>query len=173
MNMKKNICSIVILLFFSVTAFAQLTGDLPDIEAVLGEDGRFLNGPVDISEAEILGLIIPQALEEYGTPLRLFSVRGSEAWQDDVVFFYNEYMYLYWFQNRVWQVRFDHRYAGRVAGLEMGHTIDEVTEALGTPHYTGDGSLFYDVRDEGFPVRLRLVFDERRLNDVYIYRSDF
>lgn len=55
----------------------------------------------------------------------------------------------------------------------MGQTSAEVVEVLGSPHYVGAGSLFYDVEDRGFPVRLRLLFDENQLHDAYLYRSDF
>ncbi len=161
-----------VLVLFSFSAAAQPAG-VSDIEAVLGDDGRFLSPPVGVSESAMLGLMIPQVLEEYGSPQRLFSIRGDESWQDDVVFFYNGFVYFYWFEDRVWQVRFDHRHNGTVAGVKMGQTFDEVIAALGSPHYVGSNEIFFDAQDRGFPIRLRLVFEDDRLHDLYLYRSDF
>ena len=166
-------CCGIAFLFLAGPAAAQRAGNITDIEAILGEDGRFLSDPLDLMEAELIGLTIPEAFDRYGTPARLFSLRGDEEWQDDVVFFYSDYLYLYWFQDRVWQIRYDSRHSGEVAGLKMGQSLDAVSAIIGPPHYGGTGSLFYDLRDSGFPLRLRLAFKDGRLNDIYIYRSDF
>ncbi len=37
--------------------------------------------------------------------------RGAESWQDDVVFYFPTNLSVFWYQSRVWQVRFDRRYA--------------------------------------------------------------
>lgn len=84
-----SICITMLLMFSPLMSviFAQRVDDLQDIEAILGDDGRFLSPPIDIAEAALIGFIVPQAFDEYGVPQHLFHVRGEEAWQDDVVFF--------------------------------------------------------------------------------------
>ncbi len=140
---------------------------------VLGADGAFLSPPLSLSEADYIGLMIPQVFEIFGPPLRLYPLRGEQDWQDDVVFFYPDYRYLYWFQDRVWQIRFDRRFQGDIGGVRPGMGVEEVQRIFGTAHYIGEDNLYYDLDDRGYPVRLRLVFSEGILQDMYIYRSDF
>lgn len=144
-----------------------------EIEALLDEEGRFLAGPIEIPRASEVGQMLPRVLENRGVPLRMFPLRGEESWMDDVVFFYDDYSYLYWYEDRVWQIRFDYRYASAIAGVRMGMNLDEVSSILGPPRYMGNSSLYYDLVDPGYPLRARFVFEENILKDVYIYRSDF
>ena len=78
----------------------------------------------------LVGLTLPEAYERFGAPLEVFSSRGAEPWQDDVVFFYPANLYLFWFQNRVWQVRVDARFIGSFLNLAMGRSREEVLAAL-------------------------------------------
>jgi hypothetical protein len=121
---------------------------------------------------ELVGLTLAEALERLGAPAEVSTVRGEEAWQDDVVFFYPRHLYLFWYQNRVWQARLDDRYEGRFLGLGMGASRAEVLAALGSPMKELEGSLVYQLEDRGYPVRLRLYFEEERLVDAYCYRAD-
>lgn len=144
-----------------------------EIEALLDEEGRFLAGPLEIPRASEVGKMLPQVLESRGIPLRMFPLRGEEPWMDDVVFFYDDYSYLYWYEDRVWQIRFDNRFASPIAGVRMGMNLEEVSSILGPPRYIGNNSLYFDLVDPGYPLRARFVFDDNILKDVYIYRSDF
>lgn len=126
--------------------------------------------PLDLPE--LVGLTLAEALERLGAPAEVSAVRGEEAWQDDVVFFYPQHLYLFWYQNRVWQVRLDARYEGRFRGLAMGASRGEVVEALGAPMKELPDSVVYQLEERGYPVRLRLHFEEERLVDLYCYRAD-
>jgi len=130
------------------------------------EDAQSLDLP------ELVGLNLAEALERLGAPAEVSAVRGEEAWQDDVVFFYPQHLYLFWYQNRVWQVRLDARYEGRFRGLAIGASRAEVVEALGAPMKELPDSLVYQLEERGYPVRLRLYFEEERLVDLYCYRAD-
>ena len=122
---------------------------------------------------KIVGMELEKAYKELGAPAEVFTVRGEEEWQDDVVFYYDSHFYLFWFENRVWQVRVDNRYPGDFFKLKMGNSEAEVIAGLGVPFKRVGTSLFYNLQDRAYPLRLRLSFDNGLLVDAYCYRSDF
>jgi hypothetical protein len=120
-----------------------------------------------------LGYHVSQAIEEFGAPQEIGAVRGIEARLDAVVFYYPDNSYLYWWDNRLWQIRFDGRYKGEIMGVAMGQSRAEVIKRLGAPLSNGADDCIYQLPDRGFPVRLRLIFANGLLNDLYLYRADF
>ena len=74
----------------------------------------------DFDPTQLIGLDLKAALDTLGTPQEVFSFRGQDDTEDNVVFFYSDYLYLFWYRNRVWQVRCDHRFARPLFGLAMG-----------------------------------------------------
>jgi hypothetical protein len=133
----------------------------------------------------LVGLSLAEAFRRFGAPERVFAARGQESWQDDVVFYYPGYLYLFWYQDRVWQARVDEHYAGSflaangpVSGgpaanaLAMGRSREEVLGLLGPPLRELGDSLVYHLEDRGYPVRLRLYFRDGLLADAYCYRGD-
>jgi hypothetical protein len=125
--------------------------------------------------AAIVGLTLGEAFERLGAPQRVFADRGEESWQDDVVFFYPGHLYLFWYQDRVWQARVDEHHAGgflAARALAMGARREEVLGLLGPPMRELGDSLVYHLEDRGYPVRLRLYFREGLLADAYCYRGD-
>ena len=62
----------------------------------------------------LIGMDLASAIEGLGAPQEAYAIRGEELWQDDVVFYYEQHLYLFWFRNRIWQVRLDSRYAETV-----------------------------------------------------------
>jgi hypothetical protein len=127
----------------------------------------------DVDPASIIGMELKQAFDAFGAPREVFSFRGPEEWQDNVVFFYPNYTYLFWYRNRVWQVRCDGRFGGTLFGLSFGMGRKAVKEKLGRPLADQDGSLYFDIDGGKYPIRVRLVFAAESLSDVYVYRSDF
>jgi hypothetical protein len=123
----------------------------------------------------LVGLTLAQASRLYGSPEQVFCARGQESWQDDVVFYYPGHLYLFWYQDRVWQARVDeHHEGGFLASraLAMGERREEVLAALGPPMRELGDALVYHLEDRGYPVRLRLYFREGLLADAYCYRGD-
>jgi hypothetical protein len=123
----------------------------------------------------LVGLTLPEATQRFGAPEQVFCARGEESWQDDVVFFYAGHLYLFWYQNRVWQARVDEHFAGSFLAsraLAMHRSREEVLAALGPPMRELGDSLVYHLEDRGYPVRLRLYFREGLLADAYCYRGD-
>jgi hypothetical protein len=131
--------------------------------------------PAVLDLPALVGLTLAQALERFGAPEQVFCARGPESGQDDVVFYYPAHLYLFWYQDRVWQARVDERYAGGFLAspaLAMGARREEALAALGPPLRELEDSLVYHLEDRGYPVRLRLYFREGRLADAYCYRGD-
>jgi len=134
-----------------------------------------VQAPADLDLPALVGLTLPEALERFGAPEQVFAARGEQDWQDDVVFYYPARVYLFWYQNRVWQARVDEGYAGSFLAsraLAMGRSREEVLTALGPPMRELADSLVYHLEDRGYPVRLRLYFREGLLADAYCYRGD-
>ena len=59
---------------------------------------------------EWLGMEPAEVCARFGAPDELFVHRGATADEDDVVF-YRDGLYLFWFENRLWQLRADHNAA--------------------------------------------------------------
>jgi hypothetical protein len=117
---------------------------------------------------------ISAAVGVLGAPQQMFTWRGTDAQRDNVVFYYSGSLYLFWYRDRVWQVRFDRRYTGSVLGLTMGMYRDLALSTIaGRPTVVNGSSLYVDIEPSPFPLRARLVFENDFLTDLYLYRSDF
>ena len=127
----------------------------------------------DVDPLKVIGMDLKAAAEAFGPPQSMFPFRGTAADRDDVVFFFPEHFYLFWFRDRVWQVRFDMRYPGTVLGLALGTPLEQIQASPPGQLLPAGDSLFFDIDSAGYPVRVRLVFAAGRLSDVYVYRSDF
>jgi hypothetical protein len=120
----------------------------------------------------LIGLTLAEAYQSLGVPAEVYTLRGRTAEQDDVVFYYTDHLYLFWFENRVWQVRADRRFSGTLFDLSMGAAREQVIQALGRPVLEYPDSLVFHIEDRGYPVQARLYFDEEGLADVYCFRGD-
>jgi hypothetical protein len=133
-----------------------------------------------ISPDELLGLTPEEAYQKMGVPIEIFPMRGENEWQDDVVFYHDNHVYLFWFKNRVWQFRADKRFEGTILGLKIGLNRKAVNKMFGKPFKKNDFSEIYlnpkgiTRYETGFPVRLKIFYDENNMtSDIYIYRGDF
>jgi len=124
--------------------------------------------------AVLLGLDPAQAIARFGPPASVFAVRGTEAWQDDVVFDYGNGFSLFLFMDKVWQVRIAEPYARPVLGFIVGSTKERAASALGAPAVELTGSCEWILPGEAWPVRLRgIVDDSGAIHEMYVYRADF
>jgi len=127
----------------------------------------------DFDPTQYIGQDLKSALDSLGAPKEVFTFRGHDDAQDNVVFFYPDFLYLFWYRNKVWQVRCDRRFAKPLFGFAMGMPR-EVIERTSARHFTAVGdSLYFDLDDAKYPMRVRLVFASGALIDLYVYRSDF
>jgi hypothetical protein len=122
--------------------------------------------------ASLVGLSLSEAIERFGAPEEVYVLRGEEPWQDDIGFVYSGGLHLFWYRNRVWQVRLDIRYSGEVYRLRMGATRERVSSTMGSPWREEEAALVYHLEDRGYPLRLRFYFEEDLLVDIYCYRGD-
>jgi hypothetical protein len=127
----------------------------------------------DFDPVRFIGLDPQAAFSTLGSPQEVFAFRGADEKQDNVVFFYPDFLYLFWYRNRVWQVRVDMRFAKPVFGLSLGMTEEEVEKSRTRPLIPAGNSLYFNLDDEKFPLRVRLLFTSGVLSDVYVYRSDY
>jgi len=126
-----------------------------------------------VDPVRFIGLDPQAAISALGSPQEIFAFRGADEKQDNVVFFYPDFFYLFWFRNRVWQVRFDMRFAKPVFGLSLGMKEEEVEGVCTRPLVPSGNSLYFDIDGEGYPLRVRLIFSAGILSDMYVYRSDY
>ena len=159
----------------SVLLLALATARAPAQEPSLQEPSQPAATSPGLDLPALVGLTLPEAFQLFGAPEQVFAARGQESWQDDVVFYYPGHLYLFWYQNRVWQARVDEHHAGGFLAsgpLAMGRSREEVLGLLGPPMRELGESLVYHLEDRGYPVRLRLYFREGLLADAYCYRGD-
>ncbi len=140
------------------------------VSATAGLDS---SGILDDDPAPLLGYGLAEAISRFGPPSSVRTARGGEAWQDDVAFIYRSGYSLFWFGDRLWQLRFTAPYGGTIYGLFLGDPSSKAYSILGQPYETQDDKLVYRLPYRGYPVRLSLVFASDRLSDVYLYRSDY
>ena len=127
----------------------------------------------DIEPLRLIGLEIKDAVAACGLPQEMFSYRGPEESLDNVVFYYPDHRYLFWYKNRVWQVRCDRRFAGAVFGFTLGMSRDQAEKSSPWLLVPSGDSLYFDLEEGSYPVRVRLAFTSSQLTDIYVYRSDF
>jgi hypothetical protein len=125
-----------------------------------------------LDPSALIGLSLAEAYQSLGAPLEVYALRGTEPDQDDVVFYYSSHLYLFWFQNRVWQARTDGRHQGTVFSVHMGASRQRVLEVMGQPFQEFEDSLVFHIEDRGYPVQARFYFENERLSDVYCFRGD-
>lgn len=130
--------------------------------AVIGEDPSLL-----------LGLDLKQAVDRFGLPEAMYSARGDEAWQDDVVFQYPGGFSLFWYSGRVWQVRLSSSYPSSAFGISIGDAPDKIVSLLGQPFMSVEGAYLFNLPGRNYPIRLRAYVKAGKIADLYVYRADF
>ena len=115
-----------------------------------------------------VGLRLEELIERFGPPKTVFAARGSELWQDDVVFQYDVGDF-YIYRDRVWQVRLSSvrgisvRDPKQVALLVMGDNVQDMGDHLLLP-----------VSGNNWPMMFRVNINQAGLvSAIYIYRSDY
>ncbi|MCX7788419.1 MAG: hypothetical protein N2442_12080 [Spirochaetes bacterium] len=129
--------------------------------------------PNTLEPETLLGMTLEEGFQRFGPPQQVGTVRGTEPWQDDVLFIYSQGVSLFWFQDRVWQIRLSASFPGKVRGIQIGDSRDRVVEILGFPYYTEKDWILYHFEGPSYPIRLRVFFREGLVEDMYLYRGDF
>jgi len=117
--------------------------------------------------AQIVGLTLSELISRYGVPKQVYAVRGTAAWQDDVVFVYDAGEFFI-YGSRVWQLKLKSAY-----NVKQGDTKAAVTKTLGESR-DYDGYTLYQLPAKAWPMMLRINWDNAgKAAEIYIYRSDF
>ncbi|MEM5947520.1 hypothetical protein WKV44_03080 [Spirochaetia bacterium 38H-sp] len=122
----------------------------------------------------LMGMDIASLIDTYGIPSSVYSVRGAEEWQDDVVFDYGAFAVFLW-DNRVWQILFTDDFAYKVEGLVLGMNWDEAVSSLSAFSlvFEDDEKKVFVLPRWSYPVRLVVMKENDVLSKIYVYRSDF
>jgi hypothetical protein len=161
-------------IFFIFFAGALLAAGEADEAASAGQKNGVSASVLTQNPETVIGFTLPEAFGLLGVPDEVFSHRGEKAEFDDVVFFYKaKSVYLFLFENRVWAVRFDKNRRESFLGIGIGMKKETVMKTLLFPNKELADSTVFFLKDAGYPVRLRLYFENGVLTDAYLYRGDF
>jgi hypothetical protein len=149
----------MLFIYVSVMGFAQ----------TIPEDNRGNAGQDLLQDPSwLVGATLQSIITQFGSPLAVYSVRGPESWQDDVVFSYDG-IDLYWYQNRVWQIGLSQGY-----GIKKGDKKEAVLAILGEPLIQEESYLVFRLPSRGWPLRLRVSFSEQQVvKALFVYRPDY
>ena len=115
----------------------------------------------------LIGMTLSDLIKNYGVPKNVYAVRGVDAWQDDVVFVYDNIEFFI-FGNRVWQLKVRSAY-----NIKNGDTRVAVGRAMGEGR-SFEGYSLYQLPGKAWPLMLRINWDSSgKVAGLYIYRSDF
>ncbi|MDX9801668.1 MAG: hypothetical protein RBT69_10070, partial [Spirochaetia bacterium] len=155
----------------SIFAQTQPAPSKPEKEIQLPGEGGEMEKVIANPE-NLLGLNPSEIFEIIGAPESVYTMRGKLEWQDDVIFYYSTNLYLFFYDNRVWQVRGDYRFEGSLLGVKAGMEREKTRKLLGKPaSEEKDEDIYLNPAkmtrlEKGFPVRMRLIFDQNsRISD--------
>jgi hypothetical protein len=151
--MKRVLFSLLII-FFTFPLFAQ---NQP-IYAGLDND----------EQLSFVGMMMADLLEKFGPPRSVICERGSEPWQDDVVFQYNGADF-YIYRDRIWQVKL-----ASTHGISNGDRKAAVLLALGNKAEDKEDHALMALNGKNWSLMMRVNFNNTgQVTAIYIYRPDF
>ena len=126
--------------------------------------------PITEDPASFIGLTLTELFGRFGPPIAVYSTRGIEEWQDDVVFVYDQGDF-YILNDRVWQINLK-----MAMGIKTGDNAAVVSLVLGSRvrlAESSENSVSYFIDGKSWPMLLRCDFNkEGRVQMIFIYRSD-
>ena len=115
-----------------------------------------------------VGLRVAEVLERFGSPRAVFAVRGTEVWQDDVVFQYSQGDF-YIYGDRVWQIR-----VNSALGVSVRDPKQAAMLILGEAVQDMGGYLLVQLSNSGWNLMSRININEAgAVSAIFIYRPDF
>jgi hypothetical protein len=129
--------------------------------------GLSLYAQAESEPSSLVGTTLADLYKNYGVPKQVYAVRGVAAWQDDVVFVYDDIEFFI-YGNRVWQIKVRAAY-----NVKDGDTRAAVSKVLGEGRAFEDYTL-YQLPGKTWPLTLRINWSKAgRVAGLYIFRSDF
>jgi len=115
-----------------------------------------------------VGITLEELINRFGVPRSVYTARGREEWQDDVVFVYDQGDF-YVYKDRVWQIGLK-----ATRGINTGDSRGVVSLILGSGAEPRGDSIFFPLNEKPWPLMLRFDFDAAgRVQAIFIYRTDF
>ncbi|MDR1047935.1 MAG: hypothetical protein LBL64_09170 [Treponema sp.] len=115
----------------------------------------------------LVGLDLAELFSRFGVPKEVYSVRGAQEWQDDVVFVYPEGDF-YLYRDRVWQVG-----VKNFQGIRMGDPRPAAILSLGEGVREFSDSVICSLRQSPWPLDVRLNFNsDGAVSAIFLYRPD-
>jgi hypothetical protein len=115
-----------------------------------------------------IGKTVNDLFTTFGAPLKVYAVRGSEVWQDDVVFVYDVGDF-YLYRNQVWQIGVPAAHA-----IVMGDNRETVRLLMGETRFDFDRYIAYSISGHSWPLMIRFNIDDTdHVSAIFIYRPDF
>ena len=114
-----------------------------------------------------VGMTLNELFERFGTPASVYTARGEENWQDDVVFVYNEGDFFI-YRNRVWQIGLKSLY-----GMKIGDAKAVALLTLGDEAQDAGNYLLCNLSGFGWPLSLRVSLSDGKVSAIYVYRPDY
>jgi hypothetical protein len=149
----KRILLIIILIFSTIQIFSQ---------------ERPLNTGLSLEEQQAFIGSMSDIIERYGPPRSVAVARGTELWQDDVVFRYTGVDF-YVFRDRVWQVRFNTTHS-----ISNGDRKDVVLLTLGETVVDMGEFVLLQIDGKDWELVLRVNFNDNQIvNAIYLYHPYF
>lgn len=87
----------------------------------------------------------------------------------DKIIYYPEGLSLWSSGGKIIQLRLDSAWGGFISGIRIGITDADLRLVMGEPWIEELGSLYYNLPWNEGPVRLRFVFTETGLIEIYLY----
>jgi hypothetical protein len=114
-----------------------------------------------------IGLSLEDLFLRFGVPKTVYTARGEENWQDDVVFVYSEWDF-YIYRDRVWQVGFKSGYGIKIGDVKAAALLVLADKAQDRGDY-----LLYPLTGGSWPLSLRVNFNAGKISGIFVYRTDF
>jgi hypothetical protein len=121
----------------------------------------------------LLGAGPTESIAARGPPVSVSALRGSEPWQDDVVFSYSDGSRLHLFDNHLWQIVVSLGYQGSILGVFIGDEPSKVISLLGEPFIASGDAMVWRLPWRGYPVMMRMIAKESKVVEIAIFRADF
>lgn len=168
---------LLMLIIFSFSSLMSVAAD--DFWATACEDPefKFWFNLLCVNETELLSAIGEKGFYEYteidpgllnSRAERILYFSGNSTGNGLTVWFIDD---------SAVQLRFDGNGSGSLCGIEIGTAEDELKQRIGLPWIEEGQSLYYNLKWNEAPVRLRFVFgqdpdgdDKNILSEVYLYQ---
>jgi hypothetical protein len=115
----------------------------------------------------LIGMKLDELYQRFGSPQTVYTARGGEIWQDDVVFVYNEGDF-YVYQDRVWQIGIKSIY-----GIRLGDAKAVALLVLGENAQDKGDYVLYSFPGSAWPLSMRVNFTAGKISAIFVYRADY